>query len=78
MEVHFPYVRSTVLLCFADLYVSLRIVPLVSIPIQLRYRVSFFAMYVFPLAGNPTRTITHGAIATFAMSGHNAEKIKIK
>ena len=50
--------------------------PLVSIPIQLRYRVSFFAMYVFPRAGKPTITITHGAMATLAMSGHNAVNIQ--
>jgi len=41
-------------------------------PIQLKYLVSFFAMYVFPRAGSPTITITHGAIAMFVMPGHRA------
>ena len=40
-------------------------------PIQLRYRVSFFAMYVLPLAGNPTIEITVGACT---MWGHDAER----
>jgi len=30
-------------------------------------------MYVLPRAGRPTITMTHGAMATFAMSGHSAE-----
>lgn len=29
-------------------------------PIQFRYLDSFFEMYVFPLAGNPTMAITCG------------------
>jgi len=29
-------------------------------------------MYVFPRAGSPTITITHGAIAMFVMPGHRA------
>jgi len=41
--------------------------PFVMIPIQFKYLVSFFAMYVFPRAGSPTMMMAHGAIATFAM-----------
>jgi len=46
--------------------------PLVYIPIQFRYRVSFLLMYVFPRAGSPTMTTTHGATITFAKSGHKS------
>lgn len=37
--------------------------PLVGMPIQLRYRVSFLEMYVFPRAGRPTITMTVGGLA---------------
>lgn len=37
--------------------------PLVGRPIQLRYRVSFLEMYVFPRAGRPTITMTVGGLA---------------
>jgi len=46
-------------------------------PIQLKYLVSFFAMYVFPRAGSPTITMTHGAIAMFEMSRHCATNTQI-
>lgn len=38
-------------------------VPLVGMPIQLRYRVSFLDMYVLPRAGRPTITMTVGGLA---------------
>lgn len=37
--------------------------PLVGMPIQLRYRVSFLDMYVLPRAGRPTITMTVGGLA---------------
>lgn len=37
--------------------------PLVGVPIQLRYRVSFLEMYVLPRAGRPTITMTVGGLA---------------
>lgn len=37
-------------------------VPLVGMPIQLRYRVSFLDMYVLPRAGRPTITMTVGGL----------------
>lgn len=51
-----------------------RALPLVRIPIQFRQRVSFFDMYVFPRAGNPTMDITVGLLMTL---GHDAENIYI-
>lgn len=42
--------------CMCDL-------PLVGMPIQLRYRVSFLDMYVLPRAGRPTITMTVGGLA---------------
>ena len=42
-------------------------------PIQLRYLVSFFEMYVLPRAGSPTIDITVGA---WTMWGHDAEIMK--
>ena len=56
-------------------FYSETILPFVRIPIQLRYRVSFFDMYVFPLAGRPTIDITVGHFTTF---GHVAESKKKK
>lgn len=38
------------------------LLPLVGTPIQLRYRVSFLDMYVFPLAGRPIITIMVGEL----------------
>lgn len=40
--------------------------PLVLMPIQLKYRVIFLEMYVFPRAGRPTNTITTGFFTMFA------------
>lgn len=44
--------------CFPEIQL-----PLVGMPIQLRYRVSFLEMYVFPRAGRPTITMTVGGLA---------------
>jgi len=53
-----------------------KILPLVSIPIQFRYLVSFLLMYVFPRAGSPTMITTHGATMTFAKSGHKSTRFQ--
>lgn len=47
--------------------------PFVGTPIQLRYRVSFLDMYVFPLAGRPINTMTVGELVMYdahAMKTH--------
>lgn len=42
-------------------------IPLVGMPIQLRYRVSFLEMYVLPRAGRPTITMTVGGLAKWGV-----------
>ena len=49
----------------ADVVISFQCSPRVLIPTQLKYRVSFFEMYVFPRAGKPTMTTIVGALLSF-------------
>lgn len=55
-----------------------RDVPLVGVPIQLRYRVSFVEMYVLPRAGKPTMITIVGELVNWGMdAGREAESQKL-